>query len=471
MKRKALSFFLGTLITIFFTLSLLEIALRIFPSTQSQTGTDSVDRTRLSTQGPIGDRRQIRILVLGESTSAPNPTDGVDLSWPAQAKSLLQASTPEYEFEIINLAKPGTSTAFLAEELFRRFDELRPDILVSMMGVNDQMALALREPVWWNSIRVIHFFRWLIQFLGCKECFQVESGDAAKHYSPPPESMDRYFQELHSFAAFDSSKIERLTKEFETELIRFRGQPTLQLSALRSLGNELAWLAVRDHKNAPKLRAAASSYFLRALKIDPIDPWTLDSLCQIQTEEDESCLRSVEKMIEAGNSPSSSLLRSVISAGGQSSEVIRQEADRRGLKILDTTPTYEATKTIYQQVAEFAKSRGIPYFAMQYPTGSIDGTRSFFTKNSSHSFKKFSDSFHLQGLAEKIDADFDHVIFVDNSKFNSPEVQANRAAYFTDMFGRDQGLEFGHTTPLGHRLIAESIASAIQKYLAVDLSK
>ncbi len=152
MKRKALSFFLGTLITIFFTLSLLEIALRIFPSTQSQTGTDSVDRTRLSTQGPIGDRRQIRILVLGESTSAPNPTDGVDLSWPAQAKSLLQASTPEYEFEIINLAKPGTSTAFLAEELFRRFDELRPDILVSMMGVNDQMALALRQPVWWNSI-------------------------------------------------------------------------------------------------------------------------------------------------------------------------------------------------------------------------------------------------------------------------------------------------------------------------------
>lgn len=454
--------------TIVLIVSLLEGALRTFASMTAEKNAKSIDQLQISTDSKNNVQKRLRILVLGESTTAESHIDGIDISWPEQARLVLQASNPQYKIEIINLAQPGTSTAFLAEELFRRFDEIRPQIIVSMMGINDFMALALREPAWWNSLKFVHFFRWLIQFLGCEACFKVNDNSQPPRRPLAPQSMNHLFAEINSSETLNSSRLDQLIKDFESELSQLQAQPQQQLFALTNLGTELAWFATRDHKNARQLRSSAKTFLLRALEIDPIEPWTVETLCLIQTPEESNCLRSVERMIQAGLPPSNSILRTAVFAGGSKSDLIKEETRRRGLKILDSTPTYEVTKTIYRQIATFARSRGVPYFAMQYPTGSIDGTRSFFTKSNRHGFKKFGDSFYLNGLTDEIEPEFNHVIFVDNLNFNSPEVQNNKTEYFSDMFGRDQGLEFGHTTAKGHRLIAENIASAIQKYLSAE---
>lgn len=77
--------------------------------------------------------RTYRILCLGESTTALGGRD----SYPAQLEVRLNAAVPGSRFVVINAGIPGVSSERILSELEANLDRFQPDVVVTMMGIND----------------------------------------------------------------------------------------------------------------------------------------------------------------------------------------------------------------------------------------------------------------------------------------------------------------------------------------------
>ncbi|HUP57922.1 MAG TPA: GDSL-type esterase/lipase family protein, partial [Bdellovibrionota bacterium] len=82
------------------------------------------------------DASKLRILTLGESTTADWETP---IAWPRQLENLLSArGVPA---RVYNEGVPGTSTALILSRIDELLERYRPELVVSMMGINDRPDL------------------------------------------------------------------------------------------------------------------------------------------------------------------------------------------------------------------------------------------------------------------------------------------------------------------------------------------
>jgi len=85
------------------------------------------------------------ILCLGESTTAD--LYGNQNSWPAQLEFILNNRTSEIKFKVFNGGIPGTNTAFILTRLKDNLNKFEPDIVITMMGINDGgLTLYMKRP-------------------------------------------------------------------------------------------------------------------------------------------------------------------------------------------------------------------------------------------------------------------------------------------------------------------------------------
>jgi len=105
------------------TLITLELLLRVWSAVY-------VTRYTYTKSGTTDD---VVVLTLGESTTA-GVTDDV---WPAQLEKLLRDTYPTRRIRVVNKAVPGTNTSILVGNLAGQIESIRPDVIVSMMGIND----------------------------------------------------------------------------------------------------------------------------------------------------------------------------------------------------------------------------------------------------------------------------------------------------------------------------------------------
>ena len=117
------------LLGLFIGLVAVELGLRatgyIFSSLQ--------DRSRLFRLGTAAP--PYKILCLGESTTAPVLPH--DISWPRQLALLLNAADPAHPADVINMGVTGTNSGFILGKLPYYLDTYKPDLVVAMIGVND----------------------------------------------------------------------------------------------------------------------------------------------------------------------------------------------------------------------------------------------------------------------------------------------------------------------------------------------
>jgi hypothetical protein len=111
---------------ILFTLLFLEIGLRMggFILLSMQRSENSI----------IWNNKDYRILTLGESTTA----DFIGtLSWPRQLEDILNDKSKEQKFKVFNEGVGGTNTAYILSRLEDNLDKYNPDMVITMMGIND----------------------------------------------------------------------------------------------------------------------------------------------------------------------------------------------------------------------------------------------------------------------------------------------------------------------------------------------
>ena len=127
MRRAALVIFLLALV-----LCGLELTLRatgwIFLQMRQTEGTT------------IKQGRHYRILCVGESTTADMLFLGKE-SYPAQLERILnERATEGVSFTVINGGVPATTTNVILAELPKNLEQHHPDIVVTMMGINDDLT-------------------------------------------------------------------------------------------------------------------------------------------------------------------------------------------------------------------------------------------------------------------------------------------------------------------------------------------
>ena len=106
-------------------LVLLELGLRA-------GGALFMGRQRCANLIALGEGTELRVLCLGESTTAFGGED----SWPAQLQELLRQRLG-CEVAVINGGIPSTNSTVLLSKLPQQIEEYRPGLVVAMMGAND----------------------------------------------------------------------------------------------------------------------------------------------------------------------------------------------------------------------------------------------------------------------------------------------------------------------------------------------
>jgi len=77
--------------------------------------------------------KTLTILCLGESTTAL----GGQSSYPSQLENILNTYNTSITFKVINRGLPGTNTTEILSRLKEELDHYRPDAVITLMGIND----------------------------------------------------------------------------------------------------------------------------------------------------------------------------------------------------------------------------------------------------------------------------------------------------------------------------------------------
>ena len=102
-----------------------------------------------------GEKKDIVVLCLGESTTALGGED----SYPSQLERLLNQRSPNRQFKIINKGLVSKTSEDIFLQLEDNIRQYQPDIVVSMLGVNDRFFLKEGEGFGFQLERFLEKFR------------------------------------------------------------------------------------------------------------------------------------------------------------------------------------------------------------------------------------------------------------------------------------------------------------------------
>ncbi|MFH1849293.1 MAG: SGNH/GDSL hydrolase family protein [archaeon] len=372
------------------------------------------------------------ILALGESTTA-------DIfkcceSWPRQLERILNNRSAEKRFRVINVARGSITTAKVLQEIRDNLDAFKPDLVVSMMGVNDRTHVLLKYEgsLKTNSMLAMQDFRLykLAVWLYLSWLNRFSEGKTYSFISPPRPGNDacliddKIVRSLYGPAqeglSSDNWSMPRGMKDqlydFHIALAAEYANQGRFSSARRILTNAL---------NINDTARYAYYEFARTqdLESNPgyMPNWSLDF-----TQYAPNCVDFHHLAAEI-------MLNQGVSAGE-----VEDYLHNHGLSLV--VPRTDSKENItayhYRMLHQILNERGIRYVAMQYPTLSVDPVR-------------------------RILDDEDVMLVSNEANFNSALINCSYDDLFIDRFAGT----FGHATTEGNRLIAENLAGVILKGL------
>src|SRR5206468_4127337 len=87
---------------------------------------------------------------------------------------------------VYNLSRSGTDTSRILQRLPEQLDYFRPQIVVSMMGINDNgVRFVPPRASWLHAFRVVQLYRWFVLGFARPETAQEAAGPASKSLGDP----------------------------------------------------------------------------------------------------------------------------------------------------------------------------------------------------------------------------------------------------------------------------------------------
>lgn len=426
-----------------------------------------------------------RIMCLGESTTA-------GFSWPALLEEELAARYPGAGFSVINKARGGSNTTVLLAELDRNLDEVRPFLVIAMMGINDGFVKYYEGiedsggPLFRRS-RLYRLAKLLLKENGAPRAKLPAIGwrrrDPYTPYRDGTRSPEKEEEELFRRVRKNPDDAEaayilgRFLSQGGGGGRRGRDKAAGEKLLLRALeldpGNSFACAALAEYYSRLPDRAGAVSMMERAVRIDrssenlsllgkyyveagrPADAAAVleesadmdissggcgDAVLQLSSlrvlsgklAAAEGLLRRADRACP-GDERIAGALSIVYGASGKAGRARREEERLAAARSLFTA----TTKANYAALRRELASRGIALAVMQYPMCDPEPLNWL--------------------LEEKGDA-----VFISNyATFREAVARDGYGRYFVDMFAGN----FGHCTRAGNALIAKNAADALAPLL------
>jgi len=350
---------------------------------------------------------------LGESTTANQ--------YPHFLEEALNQRNTGIKFTVIDKGFDGTKTWIILSKLESNLNAYHPDMVVTMMGINDcglympyELVSDSKAINFLSSFRIYKLTRliWLhiVNRLKESKFYKLSNNDGAY-----VELAMLYRKQGKSFEAEESFK------------------KAIELNPRNdSAYTELARL-YREQGESSEIEELCK----KAIELNPRNDSAYTELGRLYQEQGKSfeAEESFKKAIELN--PRNDMTYGAL-------EVLCIEMGNMGLarkygkEVRDLRLNYYSlvTASNYHELKTILDKRGITYLCVQYPLRNLEPLKKI-----------------LQGNDKGI-------IFVDNEKiFKDAVAKYGYKNYFIDRFGGD----FGHCTPKGNRLLAENIANAILK--------
>lgn len=429
----------------------------------------------------------LRVLCLGESTTAGGAGGG---HYPEMLEEILNHQQLGVGTAVVNLGTPGYSSDEVVEDLLLNLDTYRPQIVVTMMGINDvgrthawRSILEPGEGRWYGSFRLYKLYRSIRYGFGAasrEERPELVLGEGIA------QTLDRPQRDRHAWLAahpkpvlsadaerarsrvnelivrienwdFDGLEAELLDIERRfpgledvylalADLHHVQGDPGAAEDVVRRgcracgrLTEDLAERLVRSLDGQGRgSEAIATCRFLIDNLVEPGEfrilthhMLVLARLFETYGEPElaEETLLEVVNRVNPGNEKEYQYLVDFYERQGRLDQVRRHSEIMRRIRDEYVSPRTVAN---YERVVDELGERGIRLFAMQYPTRPV-------------------------GPLELMLADAEDVVIVDQSFFRGLVAADDFETYFRDDFAGD----FGHLTKLGNCLMAENLAKSL----------
>ncbi|MEK6916610.1 MAG: tetratricopeptide repeat protein [Nanoarchaeota archaeon] len=380
---------------IVFSLVLLEILLRV----------SGLDLLKLQRRGFIPEEDTYIILTIGESTTTDFYND--KSSWPRELERILNNQSQNIKFSVINEARPGTNTALILSRLDEQLDKYNPDMVISMMGVNDQEYTYIQD----EHIKSIKFiFKQLRIYKLTRYIFGSWKTEFVEGYQHSLGKQINYSEKCNYNINLARENVAK--EEFEDAIY------ILENSKDECRPNDIIYYKLGNIYHNNFNFSTAISMYEKAIEINPqSQDWVYFTLAETYRKQ-EVPVKEVEKFLQKNGVLVSWNNKSVV----------------------------EITRIHYNKLYEKLKERGITYVAMQYPTLDVRMIKGMFANNET-------------------------IIFVSNEEnFKEALINHNYNELFQDNFAKNSKLFsglYGHTTKQSNILIAENVANVILNELNI----
>jgi len=441
-------------------------------------------------------------------------------AYPRQLQDILTRRIPGKKFTVINKGKPGCSTAYIINQLEKWIEKYRPDMIVSMMGINDTASshrgyarAGNRRPrgVDLRIYKVFVLLRRNIKlyleklglsfpaplradlfrqkgYLGVKydlshrekELWTALRGNPGDNDSRIELGncylgQDRYeeaegaFRKVLELAPDSSAAYAGLARVY----LNRQHHKAVKTTCLKAIeinpANDEAWAVLGQSYMSKKKYGRATEACNKALEINPDNDQALSSLSWIYFWKFKKAGEARQFADRALKINPASYLANVTIWKIQEKRGDYQAAIETCLRIIEVDPFNQRA---YLKLASLYEKTGRPELAGKYRRKERSLQLNTYNPITHDSYQKLRETAARHGLPlvavqypvrsvaplrKMLRAD-KNIIFVDNEAvFNKALSRLEYRVIFKDNFAGD----FGHCTAEGNRLLAENIAAAM----------
>jgi tetratricopeptide (TPR) repeat protein len=420
-KQKIGLIFLG----IFLTLVVLELGLRLGGFIM----TSYSNRNNRITGNVIGieKEKEYRILALGEST-----TENSGYSWPEQLQHILNNESKRNNFTIINKGKGGTTNAFILSRTRQYIEDYHPDIIITMMGINDDSRFDIYYKETFKVRAILFFQNFRIYKL---------SRLISKHWKEKTVNVDE--EKILTEETKESHKFHNLGRDYfkngDIEMAGKMFKKAIELNpnyehSYYELG--FIYYNKEDYKKAEEM-------FEKAIELNPHLGNGYALVWLGKAYEKVGKFNEAEEVFEKAikvNPEAHSAYNALWTIYQKNNETINEEYFSSEYKDMSSI------KYHYQLLYNITKERGIKLVIMQYPTRDIEDFKDYFNEEQQKD-----------------------IIFIENKdNFEKALEKYGYDKIFVDKFAWSIGYNFGHCTERGNMLIAENVANVILEEINIS---
>ncbi len=405
------------------------------------------------------------VLLIGEST-----TSSVFTSWGKQLAERLLAAYPTVPFTVINEGLGGTNTAYITARLPELLRKYRPQMVITMMGINDGTLFFRYEKNWQSEVRLLltdfRIYK-LVKYLaerftpsshmGTEQVRSWISEPVVRDISPEEVVIEDQFRANGDMNGAITHYLNVCAQQCETAVRIRLGWLYLEKNQFEPAEEQFA-VAYREASASPRVVNGLLQLSLRKNDMQRAGKLVSEhlSLATVSAEfsvtlaeyyerdnqlaEARTLLESSLTVPDAPDTVLQQLVRVYAKLGLSDTEIKRRlgTVNARQEPLLVPVSGREVpalTAYHYTEISKMIRDTGAVHVAMQYPRMDVKTIREYFPNQ-------------------------DEILFVENEKnFEAALQQGAFEEYFYDHFA---GI-FGHTTRQGDQLIVENILATLDQ--------